>query len=212
LTKQKKNYKIVNYKRFVASMIVLGVITSVSVESIITKVTVKPVQVIENAEVINKPIAEVEPQVVQETTPETVRVEQTTISRSSNQHSEDVRLLAKVIMGEAESETYSGKLAVGTVVVNRMNNNNTARYGGPTIKGVIYKKGQFNCVDEHDWNSLQPNEDSIKAAEQVFEGYRSFRSDILYYFNPKTAGDRTFMNNVNVIVTIGRHQFGTAKK
>jgi spore germination cell wall hydrolase CwlJ-like protein len=127
------------------------------------------------------------------------------IDRGNVHRPEDIQLLAKVIHGEAGNQTYSGKLAVGTVIMNRMIHPNKKSFGGPTMKGVIFKHGQFDCVQSN-WED--PDEDSIKAAKQVLNGYRSFRSSIVYYFNPDIATDHAFMRTVSVVMTIDNHSFG----
>lgn len=51
----------------------------------------------------------------------------------------DVALLAALIFCEAGNQPYDGKVAVGAVVMNRMN---SSRYPN-TLEGVIYQRGQF---------------------------------------------------------------------
>lgn len=59
----------------------------------------------------------------------------TNISHSAS----DVELLAALIECEAGSTNYEGMLAVGSVVVNRMNH---SKYPN-TLRGVVYQSGQF---------------------------------------------------------------------
>lgn len=56
--------------------------------------------------------------------------------------SEDLELLAAIIQCEAEGEPYAGKLAVGSVVMNRVHSSSFPN----TIMGVIYQPGQFSPV------------------------------------------------------------------
>jgi spore germination cell wall hydrolase CwlJ-like protein len=60
------------------------------------------------------------------------------VSASSN----DVTLLAALIQCEAGGESYTGKVAVGAVVLNRMR---SSRFPS-SISGVIYQSGQFSPV------------------------------------------------------------------
>ena len=55
---------------------------------------------------------------------------------------DDATLLAAIIYCEAGSESYEGKLAVGAVVVNRVQ---SSAYPN-TVSGVIYQSGQFGPV------------------------------------------------------------------
>lgn len=52
---------------------------------------------------------------------------------------ENARLLAALIFCEAGNQPYEGQVAVGAVVMNRVN---SGAYPG-TIRGVIYQSGQF---------------------------------------------------------------------
>lgn len=55
---------------------------------------------------------------------------------------EDITMLANLIYCEARGESYDGKLAVGSVVINRIL---SSKYPD-TMAGVIYQKGQFAPV------------------------------------------------------------------
>lgn len=56
--------------------------------------------------------------------------------------SEDLELLACIIQCEADGEPYAGKLAVGSVVMNRVASSSFPN----TVMGVIYQSGQFSPV------------------------------------------------------------------
>lgn len=55
---------------------------------------------------------------------------------------EDLELLAAIIQCEADGEPYEGKLAVGSVVMNRVASSSFPN----TVMGVIYQPGQFSPV------------------------------------------------------------------
>jgi spore germination cell wall hydrolase CwlJ-like protein len=129
----------------------------------------------------------------------------TAVSVSRGYSNDDLYLLAKLIHCEAGVESYSGKLAVGTVVMNRVAHSNTRLYGGRTIERVVYKHGQFSCVSNKALWAEQPEKDDYKAAEQVLHGYRSFSSDIVYYWNPSLSEG---VSDVHVVSKIGHHVFG----
>lgn len=59
--------------------------------------------------------------------------------QAATSDSSKLELLAALIYCEAGGESYEGQLAVGAVVVNRMNSKSYPN----TLKGVIYQKGQF---------------------------------------------------------------------
>ncbi|HCC04628.1 MAG TPA: spore cortex-lytic enzyme, partial [Clostridiales bacterium] len=65
-------------------------------------------------------------------------------SSSSNSNSNNVTLLSKLIYGEARGEPYTGQVAVGAVVMNRVKSNSFPN----TIAGVIYQSGAFDAVSD----------------------------------------------------------------
>jgi len=120
----------------------------------------------------------------------------------------DAYLLAKIICGEAQTETFHGKLAVGTVVLNRVED---FRFPD-TIEEVIYAPNQFTVTKQEKWKNIEPDKDSWRAARKILNGYRSFRSSILFYYNPKIATDKKFVESVEPILTIRNHIFAQHKK
>lgn len=76
---------------------------------------------------------------------------------------EDLYLLAKIAMAEAEEEDTEGKALVIQVVLNRI-----ADKGFPdTVEGVIYQPWQFTPVSDGRLDSVEPNEDCWKALDLV---------------------------------------------
>jgi len=65
---------------------------------------------------------------------------------------DDVRLLALVVYGEARGEPLAGKIAVASVVLNRLKKNG---WFGKTLKDVILKPFQFSCFNEDDPNRIK---------------------------------------------------------
>jgi spore germination cell wall hydrolase CwlJ-like protein len=54
---------------------------------------------------------------------------------------------------------------------------------------------------------MEPDEECVRAARIVLEGYRSFASTIVFYYNDKYSTDRSFVNNLEVKEVIGQHNF-----
>lgn len=109
-------------------------------------------------------------------------------------------LLARLIYGEARGEPYEGMVAVGAVVLNRVND---SRFPN-TISGVIYQPGAFDVVDDGQIN-LAPNNTSIKAARDALNGWDPSYGCI-YYFNPATATSKWIWSRP-LVVKIGNHNF-----
>lgn len=114
--------------------------------------------------------------------------------------SSDIYLLARVIGAEARGESYTGQVAVGAVILNRVQHSSFP----DTIAGVVYQPGAFSCLNDSNWN-VAPNETAKKAARDAINGWDP-SGGAVYYFNPAKTND-TFMHSRPVITTIGRHVF-----
>lgn len=121
-------------------------------------------------------------------------------SSGSSSNSSDVNLLARLIYGEARGESYTGQVAVGAVVLNRVRSSSFPN----TIAGVIYQKGAFDVVADGQIN-MTPNSTAIKAARDAMNGWDPSYGAI-YYFNPNTATNSWIWSRP-MTVTIGKHRF-----
>lgn len=119
---------------------------------------------------------------------------------SSGTQSGDLYLLARLISAEARGEPYVGQVAVGAVVLNRVDHASFPN----TISGVIYQPGAFSCMDDGQFD--QPiAESAYRAAQEAINGYDPSYGAI-YYFNPATATSDWIWSRP-LIVTIGNHRF-----
>ena len=85
------------------------------------------------------------------------------------QDASDLALLAALIQCEADGESYEGKLAVGSVVLNRVSSSHFPN----TIAGVIYQGGQFSPVASGRFASVLAggaNSTCTQAAQEVLGG------------------------------------------
>ena len=121
-------------------------------------------------------------------------------SSSSSNNSSNVNLLARLIYGEARGEPYTGQVAVGAVVMNRVKSSSFPN----TISGVIYQSGAFDVVKDGQIN-LSPNSTAIKAAQYAINCWDPSYGAV-YYFNPSTATNKWIWSRP-MTVTIGRHRF-----
>lgn len=90
----------------------------------------------------------------------------------------DVSLLAALIQCEAGGESYEGKLAVGSVVINRVNSSHFPN----TVAGVIYQGGQFSPVASGRFASVLAqgaNSSCTSAAQEVLGG--NITTSCLYF-------------------------------
>ena len=115
-------------------------------------------------------------------------------------NSANVELLARAIYGEARGEPYTGMVAVGAVILNRVDSPNFPS----TIAGVIYQKGAFDAVSDGQIN-LTPNQQSYNAARDAMNGWDP-SGGAIYYFNPATATNKWIWSRP-MTITIGKHRF-----
>ena len=121
----------------------------------------------------------------------------TTASGLSNS---DLYLLSCCIYGEARGESYTGKVAVAAVILNRVKSSSFPN----SISGVIYQSGAFTCVSDGQIN-LGTNDECTRAAQDALNGWDP-SGGALYYFNPATATSKWIWSRPQ-IVTIGKHIF-----
>lgn len=121
-------------------------------------------------------------------------------SSSSSFSSNDIYLLAKVIEAEARGETYIGQVAVGAVILNRVEHSSFP----DSISGVVYQAGAFDCVYDSNW-SVEPSSTAKKAAQDAINGWDP-TSGSIYYYNPAKTSNQ-WIRTRTVVTVIGRHYF-----
>ncbi|MBQ6018805.1 MAG: spore cortex-lytic enzyme [Clostridia bacterium] len=121
-------------------------------------------------------------------------------SSGAQMSSSDLYLIAKVIAAEARGESYTGQVAVGAVILNRV-----AHPSFPdTVSGVIYQAGAFSCVRDSNWQ-VEPGTQAKKAAQDAINGWDP-TGGALYYYNPAKTNDK-WIRTRPVVTTIGSHVF-----
>ena len=119
---------------------------------------------------------------------------------SASSQSNSVDLLARVISAEARGEPYSGQVAVGAVILNRVEHPSFPN----TIAGVVYQPGAFTCMVDGQFN--EPVADSAyRAARDALNGADP-SGGAIYYFNPDTATSSWIWSRP-LITVIGKHRF-----
>lgn len=114
--------------------------------------------------------------------------------------SSDYNLLARLISAEARGEPYTGQVAVGAVVLNRVEHPSFP----DSISSVIYQNGAFSCLTDGQFN--KPVADSAyQAARDALNGMDP-SGGAIYYFNPATATSSWIWSRP-LIKVIGKHRF-----
>ena len=124
------------------------------------------------------------------------------VEAANSGNTSDVQLLARAINGEARGESYEGQVAIGAVILNRVED---SRFPN-TIAGVIYQSGAFTAVSDGQINTaIKQGSTVLKAAQDALNGWDP-TDGAVYYFNPATATNKWIWSRP-LIKTIGKHRF-----
>ncbi|MFC4320525.1 cell wall hydrolase [Litchfieldia salsa] len=114
-------------------------------------------------------------------------------------------LLAKIVHAEAKGEPYAGKVAVATVVLNRVDSGLFPN----TIQGVIYERtsnGGYAFSPVANGTINQPADLSAKRAVEEAIAFRGQGRGSLYFYNPAKSTNKWILTR-EVTTTIGNHKF-----
>ncbi len=112
----------------------------------------------------------------------------------------NINLLAKIISAEARGEPYVGQVAVGAVILNRIEHPSFP----DTLSGVIYQPGAFTAITDGQFE--QPvSESAYKAAKDALNGWDP-SGGAIYYYNPDRAISSWIFSRPTITV-IGKHRF-----
>ncbi|WP_197479990.1 cell wall hydrolase [Paenibacillus swuensis] len=116
-------------------------------------------------------------------------------------HMKEFLLLAKLIESEAGGEPMKGKVAVGNVVMNRVED---PRFPD-SIRDVIYAHNQFEVVANGAIDRKVPSADSLSAAQQALGGV-NYVPQAVFFYNP-SAVRSPFLESLDFVTDIGGHRF-----
>lgn len=119
---------------------------------------------------------------------------------------DDVYLMAQIVYAESRAEPYEGKVAVASVILNRLTHPEFPK----SIKGVVKQKGAFSCV-RNGMINVVPDESSYAAVLDALKG-KDPTDRAVFFYNPKIATSK-WMKNIGKrnLKTIGNHVFFVAK-
>lgn len=113
-------------------------------------------------------------------------------------------LLARLVHAEAKGEPYAGKVAVATVVLNRVDHPDFPN----TVKDVIYEVsgGSYAFTPVQNGTINKPADaESYRAVNEAL-AFRGLGNGSLYFYNPDKISSSWILSR-NVTVTIGNHVF-----
>ena len=123
----------------------------------------------------------------------------TTISAS------DRELMARLVHAEAKGESYAGKVAVATVILNRVDHADFP----DNVRDVIYERypgGYYAFSPVKNGTINQAADFESKRAVNEAIAFRGKGNGSIYFYNPKTASSN-WITTREVTVTIGNHRF-----
>lgn len=121
-------------------------------------------------------------------------------SGNNGYSSSDLYLLARTIYAEGRGEPYTGQVAIGAVVMNRVRSPQFPN----TISGVVYQRHAFTAVSDGQIN-LTPDDKAMKAARDAMNGWDP-TGGAIYYYNPAIATSSWIFDRQTIAV-IGKHVF-----
>lgn len=132
--------------------------------------------------------------------PQTLKKLGVTVGSAPAVNDSNVYLLARIISAEARGEPYNGQVAVGAVVLNRVEHPSFP----DTLSGVIYQNGAFTAIVDGQFD--QPIYDSAyDAARDALNGMDP-SGGAIYYYNPDKTSNQ-WIRSRPVIKRIGAHLF-----
>ena len=113
---------------------------------------------------------------------------------------EELLLVAKTVMHEANNQGKDGWIAVAEVIYNRY----FSKYYPNDIKEIIYQKGQF--ASSWEIEGLEPSDVLISTVKDVLEGNACYfdNTDVLYFRATQSKED---WGKFKYYTTLGGHSF-----
>jgi N-acetylmuramoyl-L-alanine amidase len=113
-------------------------------------------------------------------------------------------LMARMVRAEAVGEPYAGKVAVATVILNRVSSSDFPN----TVNGVIYERsnGYYAFTPVQNGTINRTADAASKKAVNEALAFRGQGNGSLFFYNPKTAVSKWIYSRP-VTVTIGNHRF-----
>lgn len=122
-------------------------------------------------------------------------------SGASASRDDDFYLLCRMISAEARGEHYTGQVAVGAVILNRVKHPSFPN----TVSGVLFQPGAFSPVSDGQFYSVTITDSARRAAQDALNGYDP-TGGAIYFYNPAKSTSKWIFSRP-VVLTIGKHVF-----
>ncbi|CEG27245.1 cell wall hydrolase [Bacillus sp. B-jedd] len=113
-------------------------------------------------------------------------------------------LMARLVRAEAVGEPYAGKVAVATVILNRVASKDFPN----SVKGVVNQvsNGHYAFTPVQNGQINKPADAASKRAVNEALAFKGQGKGSLFFYNPKTAVSKWIFSR-QTTVTIGNHRF-----
>jgi N-acetylmuramoyl-L-alanine amidase len=120
---------------------------------------------------------------------------------------DDIYLMAQIVYAESRSEPYDGKVAVASVILNRLKSPAFPK----SVEEVIKQKAAFSCLRNGEIDVV-PDKISYQAVLDALKG-KDPTNNAVFFYNPKIATS-TWMKQVSKknVKPIGNHVFFVVNK
>ncbi len=113
---------------------------------------------------------------------------------------DEIQMMAQMVHGEARGEPYKGKVAVASVILNRVDSSKFPN----EVEDVLFESLAFTAVADGQYK-MTPNKDSYRAVYHAIQGWDPSKG-ATFYFNPNTATSDWIWSRTQ-ITQIGKHIF-----
>ena len=120
---------------------------------------------------------------------------------TSASRNDDFTLLCRMISAEARGEPYTGQVAVGAVILNRVDHPSFPN----TVAGVLFQPGPFSPVADGQFYQVRSTDRARRAAWDALNGWDP-TGGAIYFYNPAKSTSKWIFSRP-VVLTIGEHVF-----
>lgn len=114
---------------------------------------------------------------------------------------DDFTLLCRMISAEARGEPYTGQVAVGAVILNRVRHPSFPN----TVAEVLFQPGAFSPVSDGQFYQVRITDSARRAAQDALNGWDP-TGGAIYFYNPDKSTSQWIFSRETVL-TIGEHVF-----
>lgn len=132
---------------------------------------------------------------------QTIELSETTIEQKQYT-TKEIELLQRLVQAETSGEDYLGKVAVATVVLNRIESDEFP----DSIHDVIMQKGQFQPVGSGVIWKSEPTDETVQAVADALV-QKDNMQNIVWFMNPETATTNWIAETQEQVEQIGNHVF-----